>query len=156
MNNEIVEKILRVLADDGPPWTVEQLHNYSPIGFELSLEQTSGLLNEMVTEGLIMPAFSSEHGHGFTIPSPEQTDITDLAVAVLNAESLVKQKQQELAIAQAALSHEIIALTVELCEGNDTPSVEYESVSIDVGVASALVCTWDEHDGYEMRLTLRL
>ena len=155
MNNEVAEKILRVLADD-LPWTIEQLHNYSLIGFELSLEQTSDILNEMVTEGLIVPAFSSEHGHGFTIAGPEQSDITDLALAVLRAEALVKQKQQELTIAQAALSHEIIALTVHLCEGNNTPSIERECVSIDVGDTSALLCTWDAHDSYEMRLTLRL
>ena len=155
MNSKIAKNILRVMADD-LPWTIEQLHNYSLIGFELSLEQTSDILNEMVTEGLIVPAFSSEHGHGFTIPSTEQTDIADLALAVLRAEALVKQKQQELAIAQAALSNEIIALTVHLCEGNNTPSIERECVSIDISDTSALLCTWDVHDGYEMRLTLRL
>ena len=156
MNNEVAERILRILADD-LPWTIEELHRHNTIDYGLTLEQTSELLNKMAKEGSIVPAYSSEHGHGFTIANTvPQTDIADLALAVLRSEALVKQKQQELTIAQAALSHEIVALTVELCEGNDTPSIERECVSIDVGDTSSLLCTWDVHDGYEMRLTLRL
>ena len=127
-----------------------------------------------------------------TIPQnkPNRSTITDLALAVVKAESVVKQKHQEsslwghpdtwerpgitrdqavakvkllhleLCAAKAALSHATTALTVELCEGNDTPSSERESVSIDVSDTSSLVCVWWEddsgYDGYDISLALRL
>ena len=121
---------------------------------------------------------------------PNRSTITDLALAVLRAEALVNQKHQESSLwghpdtwerpgitrdqavakvkllhlescaAKAALSHATTALTVELREGNDTPSSERESVSIDVSDTSSLVCVWWEddsgYDGYDISLALRL
>ena len=117
----------------------------------------------------------------------EDTRIRTLALAFVNAESLATQKHQESSLwghpdtwerpgithdqavekvkllgieqcaAKSALSQATIALTVELCEGNDAPSVERENVSIDISDTSSLVCGWwEDGTGYEMRLTLRL
>ena len=186
-NNEITERLLRVLADD-LPWTIEQLHAHTTINYGLTLDQTSDFLNKMVAERSIVPAYSSEHGHGFTIAgTTPQAKIRDLALAVVKAEALVTQKHQESSLwghpdtwerpgitrdqaaakvrflhlescaAKAALSQDVKALTVELCEGNDTPSIERESVSIDISSTSALVCGWwEDGTGYEMQLTARI
>ena len=113
--------------------------------------------------------------------------IRALALAVVNAESLVKLLHQEsslwghpdtwerpeitrdqavekvkllhleLCAAKAAWRQATIALTVELCEGNVSPSSERESVSIDISDTSSLVCGWwEDGTGYEMQLTARL
>lgn len=115
----------------------------------------------------------------------ENTRIRILALTVVKTAALVKQKHQELSLwehpknwespgirhaaekvqllqsdlcaAKAEWRHATIALTVELCEGNVSPSPERESVSIDISDSSSLVCGWwEDGTGYEMQLTLRL
>lgn len=120
----------------------------------------------------------------------EDTRIRTLALAIVKAEALVTQKHQESSLwghpdtwerpgithdqavakvkllhielceAKAALSRATIALTVELCEGNVSPSPDRESVSIDISDTSSLVCRWWEdgsgYDGYSISLVARL
>ena len=120
----------------------------------------------------------------------EDTRIRTLALAFVTAESLVNQKHQESSLwghpdnwgrpgithgqavakvellhveqcaAKSALSQATIALTVELCEGNVSPSPDRESVSIDISDTSSLVCVWLEdgtgYDGYDISLAARL
>ena len=71
-------------------------------------------------------------------------DFKNLALETIQAEAIVRGKHQELCAAKASLVSSYIALTVTLCDGNDSPSSEDQRHVAIVLDDAVLDCVWDD------------